>query len=131
MKLAGSQVRESINLKVTLWAGVWAVLGDDQAVCAQRLASVAAEDVRLHQDLVVAAGVDGLVVEVLVEVVEHVLVTKTSGGATGALVPPVVVVVGDMEGAEVYIAQDVRVADKRGFPMVAANMLVFYPNLNA
>jgi hypothetical protein len=45
--------------------------------------------------------VDSLVQEVLVEVVVYVLVTKAASRATSSHVSPVVVMIGDVEVAEV------------------------------
>lgn len=53
--------------------------------------------------LVVGARVDGLVEEIDVEVVVDMLVTESTGGSARAGVFPVVVVVGDVEVAGVYV----------------------------
>lgn len=109
----GTQVGKPIQLLVTADARVGAVLGDDQAVGAQGLAGVAAEDVALDEDVVVGAGVDGLEVKVVVVVVVDVLAAEAPGGAAGALALPAVVVVGDAELERVYLAEDVAVANER------------------
>lgn len=51
---------------------------DDKTVGAQCLESVAAEDITLDEDLVVRAGVDGLVMEVIVEVAIEMLMSKST-----------------------------------------------------
>lgn len=51
---------------------------------------------------------------VAVEVVVDVLVAEAAGWAAGADVAPVVVVVGYVEVAFVYFAEDVAVAYERG-----------------
>ena len=91
---------------------------NDQAVGAERLASVAPKDVPFNKDLIIGARVDRLVEEVDVEVVVDVLVTETAGGTARALVAPVVVIVGDVEMTEVDISERGVVADEGGLPMV-------------
>lgn len=118
VQLTGSEVGEPIELLITADAGVGAVLGNDQAVGAQGLASVAPEDVALHENLVVAPRVDRLIEEILVQVVVHVLVAEAAGGTAGAAALPVVVVVGDVQSAEVDVAEGVAVADEGGLPVV-------------
>ena len=54
----------------------------------------AAEYITFHQDLVVGAGVNGLVEIVLVQIIIDVLVAEPASWATSALVLPVIVVVG-------------------------------------
>lgn len=49
---------------------------------------------------------------VAVEVVVDVLVAEAAGRATGADVAPVVVVIGYVEVAFVYFAEDIAVADE-------------------
>jgi len=58
--------------------------------------------------------VDGLIQEGGVEVVVDVLVAEATGGAASADVGPVVVMVGDVEVACVYLAEGVTVADEGG-----------------
>jgi hypothetical protein len=116
--LTGSQIGETVQLLITTGAGVWRVLRNDQTVGAEGLAGVAPEDVALDEHLVVGAGVDGLVVEVDVEVVVDVLVTEAAGGTASAHVLPVVVMVGDVEVAKVDIAQGSVVADEGRLPVV-------------
>lgn len=111
--ILGAQVGKPIQLLVAADARVGAVLGDDQAVGAQGLAGVAAEDVALDEDVVVGAGVDGLEVKVVVVVVVDVLAAEAPGGAAGALALPAVVVVGDAELERVYLAEGVAVANER------------------
>lgn len=53
-------------------------MGNDKTVGAQCLEGVAAEDVALDKDLVVGAGVDGLVMEVIVEVVVQMLMSVST-----------------------------------------------------
>ena len=113
-----SKVGESVNLKVTVGAGVRAVLGDDETICAERLAGLAFEDIAFDEYLVVAAGVNGLVEEVDIEVVVDVLVAEAASGATSSIIPPVVMVVGDVEMALVDISQRIAVANKRALPVV-------------
>lgn len=109
----GAQVGKPVQLLVAADAGVGAVLGDDQAVGAQGLAGVAAEDVALDEDVVVGAGVDGLEVKVVVVVVVDVLAAEAPGGAARALALPAVVVVGYAELERVYLAENVAVANER------------------
>lgn len=116
--LTGSQVGESINLKVTVGRRVRAVLGDNQTVGAQSLPGLAREDVAFDQDLVVASAVDRLVQKVLVKVVVDVLVAETSGRSTRTLVAPVVVVKGDVEMALVNRPQRIAVTNQRALPVV-------------
>lgn len=61
---------------------------------------------------------DGLVQEVDVVVVVDMLVTETTGGATGALVSPVVMMVRDVEVAKINVAERSIVTDERGLPVV-------------
>lgn len=61
---------------------------------------------------------DSLVVEVFVEVVVDVLVAKTTSWTARAASLPEVVVVGDVQLAEVDFAEVVAVADKGGLPVV-------------
>lgn len=61
---------------------------------------------------------DRLVQEVNVVVVVDVLVTEATGGTASALVPPVVVVVGDVQVAKVDVAEVGVVADEGGLPVV-------------
>lgn len=113
-----SKVCKSVNLKVTVRAGIWAILGDDETICAERLAGLSPEDVAFDQHLVVTARVDGLVEEVHVEVVVDVLMTEAASRATSSLIAPVVVVVGDVEMALVDISQRIAVANEGALPMV-------------
>lgn len=115
--LTGTKVRVAVELLVTADASVGRVLRDDQAVGAQGLAGLAAENVALDEDLVVGARVDGLVEEVLVEVVVDVLAAEAAGGAARAHVLPPVVVVGDVQLAGVDVAEIGVVADQRGLPL--------------
>lgn len=77
-KLTGSEVHVSINLKVSLRAGVGRVLRDDQAVGGGGSAGVAEESVGLDEHLVVGARLDGLVAVVDVQVVVDVLVAEAA-----------------------------------------------------
>lgn len=61
---------------------------------------------------------DSLVQKVLVQVVVDVLVTKATGRATRAQVPPVVVVVSYVEMAKVDIPESIAVANQRALPVV-------------
>ena len=61
---------------------------------------------------------DRLVVEVLVVVVVHVLVTEAARGSAGAAVLVAVVVDGDMQVAAVDLAEGVVVADEVGLVVV-------------
>lgn len=108
--LTSSQVRKPINLEITLRTSIRAVLGNDKTVRAQRLASVTTEYVGLNQHLIVAAGVDGLVVEVLVEVVEDVLVAKAACGTASTLVAPVVVARREGYDPSAYVSHQTREA---------------------
>jgi len=58
--------------------------------------------------------VDGLVEEGGVEIVVDVLVAEATGGTTCADVGPVVMMVGDVQVACVYLAEGVTVADEGG-----------------
>jgi hypothetical protein len=62
--------------------------------------------------------VDGLVQEILVKVVVHMLVAETSSGSTSTHVSPVVVVVCDVKVAKVEIAEGSVVSYERGLPVV-------------
>lgn len=76
--LTSAKVSKSINLIISIRRGVGGVHWDDKPVGAQCLGGVAAEDVTLDEDLVVGAGVDGLVVEVIVEVVVEMLMSEST-----------------------------------------------------
>lgn len=76
--LTGAKVSKSINLIIAIRRGVRGVHWDDKTVGAQCLGGVATEDVALDKDLVVGAGVDGLVMEVIVEVVVQMLVSEST-----------------------------------------------------
>lgn len=71
-----TKVSEAVQFVVAVGASVGAVLRDDKSVCTESLACLALEDITFNEDLVIAAGVDGLVQEVNIEVVEDVLVTE-------------------------------------------------------
>jgi len=62
--------------------------------------------------------VQGLVQEVLVQVVVDVLVAEATSGAAGALIAPVVVVITDMQVTKVDVAEGIVVADQARLPMV-------------
>lgn len=61
---------------------------------------------------------DGLVQEVLVEVVVHVLMTESPSGPTGTHVSPVVVMVCNVEMTKVEVAESSVVAYERRLPVV-------------
>lgn len=61
---------------------------------------------------------DSLVQEVLVQVVVHMLVAKATSGTTGSHVAPVVVMVCDVEVAEVEVAEGSVVANEGRLPVV-------------
>jgi hypothetical protein len=113
-----AEVGESIKFVVTIGAGVWAVLGDDETVGAQCLPCVTGENVAFNENLVVTSTVDSLVQEILVKVVVDVLVTKAASWATSAGVPPVVVMVGDVKMSRVDVPESVAVANQGTLPMV-------------
>jgi len=116
--LTRSQIRIPIQLLIAARARIRRVVGNNQAVRAERLAGVATEHVALDEYLVVGARVDRLVVEVDVEVVVNVLVAEPAGGAARAHVAPVVVVVGDVQVARVDVAEGRVVADQGRLPVV-------------
>lgn len=116
--LTSTKVSESIKLVVTIGAGVGAVLRDDETIRAQCLPCVTGEDIALDEDLVVASAVDSLVQEVLAQVVVDVLVAKATSRATGAGIPPVVVVVSNVEVARVDISESITVANQGALPVV-------------
>lgn len=60
----------------------------------------------------------GLVQEILVQVVVDVLVAEATSGAAGALIAPVVVVITDMQVTKVDVAEGIVVADQARLPMV-------------
>jgi len=62
--------------------------------------------------------VQGLVQEILVQVVVDVLVAEATSGAAGALIAPVVVVITDMQVTKVDVAEGIVVADQARLPMV-------------
>lgn len=68
--------------------------------------------------LVIRSTVDSLVKEVLVEVVVHMLVTKATSRTAGSHVAPVVVMVCDVEVAEVEIAEGSIVTNEGRLPVV-------------
>lgn len=76
--LTSTKVSKPVNLIIAIRRGVGRVMRDDKTVSAQCLGGVAAEDVTLHKDLVVGAGVDGLVMEVVVEVVVEMLMSVST-----------------------------------------------------
>ena len=61
---------------------------------------------------------DGLVQEVLVEVVVHVLMTESSSGSTSTHVSPVVVMVCNMKMAKVEVAESSVVTYEGRLPVV-------------
>lgn len=73
-----AKISKSINLIIAIGRGVGGVMGNDKTVGAQCLEGVPAEDVALDKDLVVGAGVDGLVMEVIVEVVVQMLMSVST-----------------------------------------------------
>lgn len=116
--IRSAEVSEAVDLLVTTDAGIGAILRDDKPVRAKRLARVAAEHVALDEDLVIGARVDRLVQVVLVEVAVDVLVAEAARRPPRPHVPPVVVVVRDVQVALVDRAQTVAVAYQGGFPVV-------------
>ncbi len=118
ISLTCTKIGKPVNLKVTVRAGVGAVLRDDETVCAQCLPCLASEDIALNKNLVVASAVDSLIQEVLVQVVVNVLVTKAASRAASARVPPVVVVVSDVKVAKVNIPEGIAVANQGALPVV-------------
>lgn len=61
---------------------------------------------------------DGLVEEVLVEVVVDMLMTKATSRTAGAHMLPVVVMIGDVEMAKVNVPESRVVAHERRLPVV-------------
>lgn len=61
---------------------------------------------------------NGLVQEVLIQVVVDMLVTESSSGSTSTGVPPVVMVVGDVKVSRIDVSESVAVADQRALPMI-------------
>jgi hypothetical protein len=112
------QVGKSVKLVVPIGAGVGAVLRDDQTVGAQCFSCVTSENVAFDENLVIASAVDSLVQEVLVQVVVDVLVTKAASRAAGAAIPPVVVVVGDVQMARVDVPESIAIANQGALPVV-------------
>lgn len=115
--LTGTEIGKAVELLVAAGAAVGRVLRDDEAVGVKGGPRLP-EDVALHEHLVIGAGVDGLVQELLVVVVVDVLVPEAAGGTSRALVLPEVVVVGDVQMAKVDVAEVRIVADQRGLPVV-------------
>lgn len=116
--LTSTEIGKPINLEITIRAGVGAVLGNDKAVGAQCLPCVASENIALNQNLVITSAVDGLVQEVLVQVVVDVLMTEAASGATSTRIPPIVVMIGDVKVTSINIPQSIAVADQRALPVV-------------
>ena len=116
--LTRSQIRIPIQLLIATRARIRRVVGNNQAVRAERLAGVATEHVALDEHLVVGARVDRLVVEVDVEVVVDVLVAEAPRGPARAHVLPEVVVVADVQVAEIDVAESRVIADQRRLPVV-------------
>lgn len=116
--LTGTKVGKSINLKVAVRAAIGAVLRDDQTVRGQGRPCVTSKDITFDKHLVVASAVDGLVQEILVQVVVDVLVTKATGGTASTGVPPIVVVVSDMKMTSIDGPQCIAVANQRTLPVV-------------
>ena len=112
------QIRKPINLKVPVGARIWTVVWNHQSIRTQRLARIASEDIALDENLIVAAGVDGLVEKVDIEIVVDVLVAEAAGWPAGSFVAPVVVVVCNVEMALIYISQCVAVSYERALPVV-------------
>ena len=113
-----AEVGESVKFVVTIGAGVGAVLGDDETVCAQCLPRVTSENVALDENLVVTSTVDSLVQEILVQIIVDMLVTEAASWATSTGVPPIVVVVGDVKMSRVDVPESVAVSDQRTLPVV-------------
>lgn len=104
--LGGAEI-DVINNHV---AGVVRVAGEDG------VGSVS-EGGALDQDLGVHARVDGAVDEAVVVVVDNVNNAEADRGATGVDVEPVVVGVGDVQGAKILVLVAVGVADERTLPL--------------
>ena len=60
----------------------------------------------------------GLVQEILVQVVVDVLVAEATSGAAGALIAPVVVVITDVQVTKVDVAEGIVVADQARLPVI-------------
>lgn len=144
-KLTRTQIRESVKLIITSWRSIWRILWDHKTVCAERFFCVASEDIPFYQDLVVGTGVDCLVVEVEVVIIVEMLVSEATGCgselahildffhpfsvaeigrawtltiSTSALVPPVVVMISNMQVSKIGTPQRITVSYKRGFPVI-------------
>lgn len=68
--------------------------------------------------LVIGSTVDSLVQEVLVEIVVNMLVAKPTGRTASSHVAPVVVMICDVEVAEVEIAEGSVVANEGRLPVI-------------
>jgi hypothetical protein len=77
-QLTLAQVHVAINLEITIRTRVGRVLGDDETVRRGGGAGLAEKGVCFDEHLVVAAGLDGLVAVVLVDVVVDVLEQRQS-----------------------------------------------------
>ena len=115
-QLTCTKIGESVKLRVTLGTCVWRIHGNDQTICAQCFRSVTTKHVALNQNLIVRSRMDCLKVEVFVQVVENMLVTKSACRATSAFVIPVIMMVCYMQVSLVYFAKNIAISNKRGLP---------------
>lgn len=116
--LTGTKICESINLKISIRAGVGAVFGYDKSICAQGLPCLTGEYIAFNKNLVIAPAVNSLVQEVLIQVIVDVLMTKATCGASSARVSPVVVMICDMKMTGINIPQCITVANQGALPVV-------------
>lgn len=110
-KLTSPQIRKPINLLISTHTSIRAVFRNHQTISTQRGAGISPKDIALDEDLIVGAGVDGLVQKVLVQVVVEMLVSESTRGTSSSDVAPEIVVVRDVQVALIDFAEDVRVAD--------------------
>lgn len=113
-----AKVGKSVKFVVTIGASVGAVFGNDETVGAQCFPCITCENIAFNENLVVTSAVDSLVQEILVQVVVDMLVTEAASGATSAGIPPVVVVVSDVQVAKVDSPECIAVSNQRTLPVV-------------
>lgn len=139
MLLTRSEIREAVDFFIPTSARIWTVFWDHEAVGVQSDGGVANKFIAFDEDLVVGAGVNGLVEIVFVQVIVNMLMTTSSHGQEcevwkkGRLsqdspespsrtscpaIFPVVVVVSDMEMAKVDITEDIGISYEGYFPVV-------------
>ena len=118
LTLACTKICEPINLKIPVRRCVWAIIRNDQAVRRQGLPRVTAEHITLDENLIVAAAMNGLIVEIFIEIIIHMLMSKAASWTSRARVLPVIVMVRNMQMTYIDVSERIRVADKARLPVV-------------